>query len=172
MKTIAKARKYQASTPKTTVRPREKEREDKLRGMLLMKRQAVLEELQKELGNRRVKPFQGFKEGGLDLAEEAGAALEDEIGFAVIDQRAERVRQIDLALERLKEGAYGICEDCEEEISVGRLKALPFATRCTRCQERWEDFSARAPENGPLPPDHDQEATFAGGGPHSNPLTA
>ncbi len=162
MKTIAKTRKHLASPSMTTIGSMEKERKQKLREILLLKRQALLDELRKDLGNRRVKPFQGFKEGGLDLAEEAGAVLEDEIGFAVIDQRTDQVKQIDLALERLKEGTYGICEDCGEEISIGRLKALPFATRCTRCQERWEESTARALERTTLFPTDEEEAPLAG----------
>lgn len=40
-----------------------------------------------------------------------------------------------LALEKIANGSYGTCEDCEEPISQKRLLALPSAIRCIRCQE-------------------------------------
>ena len=45
----------------------------------------------------------------------------------------------DEALARINEGRYGLCESCGAEISEARLNAMPFALRCTRCEERKED---------------------------------
>jgi DnaK suppressor protein len=45
------------------------------------------------------------------------------------------------AIERIDEGAFGICESCEEEISEARLRARPVTTLCIECkteQERQE----------------------------------
>jgi len=44
-------------------------------------------------------------------------------------------------LERQSEGAYGLCEDCGQEIGAERLGALPSATRCVACQMAWEKTS-------------------------------
>jgi len=107
-----------------------------LQKLLLAKHEALLEEIKKELGVQRGRPFEG--NGGLDLAEEAEATLEEEMSFAAVNRRAEMLHEIDLALERLKEGTYGICDSCGEEISIGRLQALPFALYCTGCQEKQE----------------------------------
>jgi len=46
--------------------------------------------------------------------------------------------QIDRAMERVTEGRYGSCEDCERAISPERLSARPEATRCVDCQRRHE----------------------------------
>jgi DnaK suppressor protein len=46
--------------------------------------------------------------------------------------------RIEAALRRLDQGEYGICEDCEGEISLKRLQAIPWASRCVPCQERIE----------------------------------
>ena len=48
------------------------------------------------------------------------------------------------ALKRIENDTYGVCAECEEEISPKRLKALPWAKYCIRCQEimdsmRWDD---------------------------------
>ena len=39
------------------------------------------------------------------------------------------------ALTRLAEGTYGYCYECGDEIAERRLRALPFAARCKRCEE-------------------------------------
>ena len=37
------------------------------------------------------------------------------------------------ALRRMSEGTYGVCEDCQKPIPLGRLRTMPHATRCARC---------------------------------------
>ena len=54
------------------------------------------------------------------------------------DRESRLIRKIDEALFRLKNGRYGICEMCEEEISVERLKARPVTTFCIRCKTKME----------------------------------
>ena len=46
--------------------------------------------------------------------------------------------KIDLALRKLDEGIYGICEECEEMISIKRLQARPEAPLCIQCKEAQE----------------------------------
>lgn len=42
------------------------------------------------------------------------------------------------ALQKIDEGTYGICEECEEEIPIGRLKVVPEAKHCIACQTALE----------------------------------
>ena len=42
------------------------------------------------------------------------------------------------ALDRMSDGAYGICQDCNEKITFKRLEARPHAQRCMVCQEKAE----------------------------------
>jgi DnaK suppressor protein len=46
--------------------------------------------------------------------------------------------KIDKALEKITEGTFGICEECEEPIAVKRLEARPETTLCIRCKEDQE----------------------------------
>lgn len=46
--------------------------------------------------------------------------------------------KIDKALQKLDAGTFGICERCEEEISLKRLEARPETTLCIRCKEEQE----------------------------------
>jgi DnaK suppressor protein len=45
------------------------------------------------------------------------------------------LRQIDYALERVAGGTYGECQACGEHISANRLKAIPWAECCLKCEE-------------------------------------
>jgi RNA polymerase-binding transcription factor len=61
--------------------------------------------------------------------------LTEQATAGVIDEVLERERQESArAAERSAQGAYGVCEDCGQEISPERLAVLPSATRCMRCQ--------------------------------------
>lgn len=78
--------------------------------------------------------------------------------FALMEMESETLHQIDEAIQRLDEGTYGVCSDCDEKISEARLKALPFATVCRDCQAQREDDQAarnarpsRFFEDGPAP---------------------
>lgn len=46
--------------------------------------------------------------------------------------------KINKALEKLKGGSFGVCEECEEEISIKRLEARPETTLCIQCKENQE----------------------------------
>jgi DnaK suppressor protein len=54
------------------------------------------------------------------------------------ERHQERLHQIETAFDRLEHGSYGVCEKCGEQISVERLKALPFAIYCIDCQREHE----------------------------------
>lgn len=45
------------------------------------------------------------------------------------------LREVEEAMARVREGSYGICQECQEPISPKRLQALPWAKFCVRCQE-------------------------------------
>lgn len=61
---------------------------------------------------------------------EGDEALE-EVG-AIAEQAKVKIR---LALSKIEDGSYGVCEECGCKISTGRLEALPYATRCIKCTE-------------------------------------
>lgn len=51
---------------------------------------------------------------------------------------ADRFRRLARALERLHNGRYGICEECDAAIAPARLLAVPHAELCLTCQHAWE----------------------------------
>jgi len=60
---------------------------------------------------------------------------------ASVEQSA--ILQINAALMAIKEGTYGLCESCNAKIEKSRLKALPFAKTCIKCQSAMENQNSR-----------------------------
>ncbi|MFZ2064116.1 MAG: TraR/DksA family transcriptional regulator [Candidatus Binatus sp.] len=60
------------------------------------------------------------------------------------DLSESRLMAITSSLIRLDEGRFGICEECNEQISLPRLQSLPFARHCFDCQKEIEEASRRA----------------------------
>jgi DnaK suppressor protein len=52
-----------------------------------------------------------------------------------LELRSNRLRELRAALKRIETGDYGVCLECESEIGVKRLKAVPWARCCISCQE-------------------------------------
>ena len=75
-----------------------------------------------------------------DLAQALNDRETTDILVHLLDQNRE---QVERALERLREGAYGICEGCSRRIPEARLKYQPAATRCVECQSHWDRLNGR-----------------------------
>ena len=70
--------------------------------------------------------------------EGAESNIQGDIELALIQMKSETLRRIDAALRRVDLGTYGNCVECQTPISKERLQALPFAARCTSCEEARE----------------------------------
>ena len=95
--------------------------------------------------------------GGLDAADASTSELLQDIGITLTEMTAEALVRTDDALARVASGVYGLCAECNGEISQKRLAALPFAFRCRECEElhensegRQRQFSARRVASLPL----------------------
>jgi DnaK suppressor protein len=64
-----------------------------------------------------------------------------EMNFATRSLLVERANRLAEALERLRSGDYGTCQECGEAIAPARLKVMPEVTTCVRCQDRLERMS-------------------------------
>ncbi len=76
-----------------------------------------------------------------DLPDEidlASSEYQQSMVFRMRDREKFLLEKIDKALERITDGTFGVCEQCEEEISVKRLEARPVTTLCIRCKEEQE----------------------------------
>jgi RNA polymerase-binding transcription factor DksA len=78
--------------------------------------------------------YDGGESGGAAL-EKAADEVEEYSTLLPIEHSLEiRLKNIDLALEKIREGTYGKCEKCQKEILVERLKASPESRFCLNCQ--------------------------------------
>lgn len=77
-----------------------------------------------------------------DEGDDSFSALVVDLNLFDIDRDAQELRRIDGALLRLKEGSFGECIDCGQQIPLARLEAEPTAARCVNCQELYEKTHA------------------------------
>ncbi len=80
--------------------------------------------------------------GIVDEVDGAQRSVEREMTLATRSRLRDRAHRLLGALERLREGLYGVCEECEEPIAPARLAALPEVTTCLSCQDRRERLAA------------------------------
>lgn len=73
-----------------------------------------------------------------DPADQASNSYTKELLFSQSTNERMMLRLIEEALDRIKEGTYGECINCGEEINGKRLEAIPWARYCIRCQELQE----------------------------------
>jgi RNA polymerase-binding transcription factor len=73
-----------------------------------------------------------------DSGDQSILCISKESLFQQGSQRRHELRMIESALERMREGTYGICVACGEQIPARRLQALPWTQYCLRCQEMLE----------------------------------
>jgi len=75
-----------------------------------------------------------------DLAQALSDRETTDILVHLLDENRE---QVERALERVREGAYGVCESCGNRIPTARLKFQPSVTRCVECQSHWDRLNGR-----------------------------
>lgn len=101
----------------------------------------TLREINKSLKNGTETLTIGEPSG--DIYDQASSERDRELGLILGDREREKLHSINEALLRIDEEEYGLCEECEEEIPLGRLKAMPFARHCVRCKSDLEKLQAQ-----------------------------
>ena len=92
--------------------------------------QHVIEEAEKEL-----REFGGSMPDCVDLS--SGNSLEQAI-LARTNETHRKLRMVELALERIEKGSFGVCARCGAAVSLKRLQAVPSASYCVECEEHFE----------------------------------
>jgi len=81
-----------------------------------------------------------------DRADDASFDLEIDSSYSIAEREAEELRFINVALDKISNGTYGICEECGGQIEAPRLKALPYAVMCLKCKQN-EELTRHAPSS-------------------------
>ena len=126
----------------------EEERKAMLRRELLGMRDRIMKEARTEISKYIKGENRQLVETALDDGDWSVVDLSEDINLRKLSTHRENLRKIEEALRKLDEGTYGICEDCGEEISIERLKVMPFAIYCRDDQEKREMMEALEREMG------------------------
>jgi DnaK suppressor protein len=105
-----------------------------------------LEDFQNKLLDRRVQIEKNLRGTSLELEQMRNLELNDEgdhasasaeaiVDNAILEQQRKELNEIELALDKIREGTYGICEMCEDPIGKDRLEVKNFARFCITCRE-------------------------------------
>ncbi len=103
--------------------------------------QAEIRSMEKE--NREVS--QDFDSAGDNnfedqIGDSASITFERERDFSLQQNRKDILRQIEIAIDSIDSGTYGICSRCHEPINERRLKALPYVEYCINCKKEEENY--------------------------------
>lgn len=75
---------------------------------------------------------------GMHQGDAGSEAYDREFALNMLGKEKDALKEIEFAIERVKEGKYGQCEMSKKEIPKMRLEAIPFARFTVECQESWE----------------------------------
>ncbi len=75
-----------------------------------------------------------------DIFDDADLEQSREFNLLLTTRERQKLKQIEASLAKIVQGEYGECEDCGENIPLGRLKAMPFALLCVKCQSQRESI--------------------------------
>lgn len=73
-----------------------------------------------------------------EVGDLVSASVEKERAFEHSEAGVNALREIDSALEKLKEGTYGVCEMCGKPVGLKRLTVMPSARLCIKCKSKEE----------------------------------
>ena len=105
-----------------------------LRQVLVKRRDALRKALAGDLS--LLKELKAQTSG--DMIDAALDSVQDEISSQLAEVESRELARIEIALERMRAGQYGMCESCGTSIPTARLNALPYATLCIKCQREAE----------------------------------
>lgn len=117
------------------------ERWQEIKQILEKLKEDTLREIRKSVKNG-TEAVAAIEPGG-DIYDQASSERDRELGLLLGDREREKIHSIDEALLRIDEGDYGICEECDEDIPLGRLKAMPFTRHCVKCKADLEKLQAQ-----------------------------
>jgi len=72
------------------------------------------------------------------MADVATDTYDREFSLGLASNERQSLYELDDAIKKIEEGTFGVCEECKSFITKTRLKVVPFARLCVKCQERKE----------------------------------
>jgi len=98
----------------------------------------MIEDIQRQ-GEATIEEMSDNVEYYSDPADRASAESDWTFTLRLRDRDRKLIKKINEALDRIEDGTFGVCDDCDEEIGIPRLKARPVTTLCIECKSRREE---------------------------------
>jgi len=118
-------------------------RREKLKKILEEQKRKLWQELRGNVFGRLGEEYRREFERAMDAGDLSVVDLLESVDVQRVNIRQQELRKLLEAERKLREGTYGICEECGGEISEARLAALPFSVLCVKCQEKLEGGGVR-----------------------------
>jgi len=77
-------------------------------------------------------------EAAQDIADKAANSYNKEFLFHQSNSERNQLQMVESALDRIRQGNFGQCISCGDEINSKRLEAVPWTRYCIACQEKME----------------------------------
>ncbi len=103
---------------------------------LLKQRQELLQEVSNSYETCR----EIGQDGVPDIGDMSSVAYSRDVLFNLSETQRRRIHDIDVALEQIEKGEYGICMSCGEGISPRRMEVRPFSRYCVECKTDIEKY--------------------------------
>ena len=110
----------------------DKKKVELFRKRLLTKQEELLRVVTKSEQDGR----EADEEATQDIADKAANSYTKEFLFHQSDENRRLLQLVNEAIERLKDGSFGLCVACQSEVQQKRLEAVPWARHCIECQEK------------------------------------
>jgi len=110
----------------------EKKKQEAFKKRLLAKQEELLRVVAKSEQDGR----EADEEATQDIADKAANSYTKEFLFHQSDENRRLLQLVNEALERMKNGSFGLCVACHEDVQSKRLEAVPWARHCIECQEK------------------------------------
>ncbi|KAF7785761.1 hypothetical protein PRUB_a0140 [Pseudoalteromonas rubra] len=95
---------------------------------------SFLKSKQNELSQRIAAIEADFRKGrSASFAEQNTERENDDVLDEIHQEAKQELVMVNQAILRIEQGAYGLCQHCEEQINPERLNALPYTTTCIKC---------------------------------------
>lgn len=112
----------------------EKKKLDVFRKRLEERQQALRKTVSRTEEDGRV----ADQDSAQDIADRAANSYTKEFLFSVSNNERQLLNMVETALQRIREGTFGECVHCGNEINSKRLEAVPWTRYCIACQEKKE----------------------------------
>jgi DnaK suppressor protein len=104
--------------------------------MYRKKLEALYNDLLKTVKNKREEATPDSEVG--DEGDVAARSVARDLVFELTDNERRLLDEVEAALRRIDKKTFGLCESCNDRIKVARLKFMPYARYCIKCQARFE----------------------------------